>query len=36
VASATKIESELGWIPEHSLERIALDAWEFLQNQGEK
>lgn len=32
VASATKIEAELGWIPEHSLARIAADAWEFMQH----
>lgn len=30
VASARKIETELGWIPEHSLEKIAADAWEFM------
>ena len=31
VASATKIETELGWIPQHSLKRITADAWEFMQ-----
>lgn len=36
VASAVKIETELGWIPEHSLKRIAADAWEFMQHQVEE
>lgn len=30
VASATKIETELGWVAEHSLKQIAADAWEFM------
>lgn len=30
VASAQKIETELGWLPDHSLHNIARDAWEFL------
>ncbi|HLS04465.1 MAG TPA: UDP-glucose 4-epimerase GalE [Actinomycetales bacterium] len=32
VASARKIETELGWIPEHSLQQIASDAWEFMRD----
>ncbi len=31
VASSARIEDELGWRPEHGLERIVGDAWAFMQ-----